>query len=117
MLENIPPQCTDLYLYNNCVKEVKLSQSNKLMFLGLGNNKLADSELQQITQRCTELRCIDLCYNDLQDIQLVIASLKQLSLLKVLSLYGNPLSLLKHYYRVITKELSLAYLDDAKFVK
>lgn len=42
VLENVPPACTDLYLYNNCVKQVKLDRPNKLMFLGLGNNQLPD---------------------------------------------------------------------------
>lgn len=45
VLENIPPKCIDLYLYNNSINEVKLTRPNKLRFLGLGNNKLTDKHL------------------------------------------------------------------------
>jgi hypothetical protein len=50
VLENVPQLCTDLYLYNNCVKDVKLNQQNKLMFLGIGNNRISEAELDRIVQ-------------------------------------------------------------------
>lgn len=69
VLENVPAKCTDLYLYSNCISEVKLNKPNKLKFLGLGNNKLADNQLKAICFKCPDLRCLDLAYNDLCQIE------------------------------------------------
>lgn len=72
------------------------------MFVGLGNNSLTEKEVDKLAKRCPELRCVDLAYNSLCDIEQTLKGLKQLSLLKVLSLHGNPISMLKHYYKVTT---------------
>jgi hypothetical protein len=52
VLENVPPMCTDLYLYNNQLKHIKLPRPTKLMFLGVGNNQLTDEHIEPIGKGC-----------------------------------------------------------------
>ena len=46
-----------------------------------------------------------------------VYGLKDITYLKSLILAGNPISLLDHYYKTVTDNLSLIYFDNQKYIK
>lgn len=76
-----------------------------MIFLNLGHNNLKDNFLLRLNSACPNLMCLDLCYNQLSEIDITIENLKTLKNLKMLSLYGNPICLLNNYKKSLLHEL------------
>ncbi|XP_042818617.1 leucine-rich repeat-containing protein 43 isoform X5 [Panthera tigris] len=87
----------------------------RLQHLGLGHNKLLGplESLYVTSNHWPNLVSLDLSFNDLTDLQGMMASLGTLSRLRLLVLQGNPLALLPYYRGFTIDSLSqLCVLDD-----
>ncbi|KAM8917869.1 leucine-rich repeat-containing protein 43 isoform 2-T2 [Lycaon pictus] len=87
----------------------------RLQHLGLGHNKLLGplESLYVTADHWPNLVSLDLSFNDLTDLQGMIASLSTLQHLRLLVLQGNPLGLVPYYRGFTIDSLSrLCVLDD-----
>ncbi|KAK2119953.1 Leucine-rich repeat-containing protein 43 [Saguinus oedipus] len=87
----------------------------RLQHLGLGHNKLlGPSESLHITaDHWPNLVSLDLGFNDLMDLQSMLARLRTLRHLRLLVLQGNPLALVPYYRGLTVDSLAqLCVLDD-----
>ncbi|KAI5761682.1 LRRC43 [Gulo gulo luscus] len=115
---NLPPTLKVLELYGNKISSVECLCTRPpphLQHLGLGQNKLLGPlESRYVTaDYWPNLVSLDLSFNDLTDLQGLIASLSTLPHLRVLVLQGNPLALVPYYRGFTIDSLSrLCVLDD-----
>ncbi|KRX00625.1 hypothetical protein PPERSA_00852 [Pseudocohnilembus persalinus] len=118
-VENIPQKLRELYLFQNQISIISPKiQSENLVYLGLGYNKLSDEAIQTIGYQLPNLLCLDLCYNDLCMIDILIESLQILKQLKMLTTYGNPISLLPNYHKAMVHAFpQLVFFDEVKIGK
>ncbi|XP_037673144.1 leucine-rich repeat-containing protein 43 [Choloepus didactylus] len=115
---NLPPTLKVLELYGNAITSMECLCTHPppgLQHLGLGHNKLLGPlESQYVTSKhWPSLVSLDLGFNNLMDLQSMLASLCSLRQLRLLVLQGNPLALVP-YYRGFTIDslASLCVLDD-----
>ncbi|XP_054384323.1 leucine-rich repeat-containing protein 43 isoform X6 [Pongo abelii] len=86
-----------------------------LQHLGLGHNKLLGplESLYVTANHWPNLVSLDLGFNDLTDLQSMVASLRTLRHLRLLVLQGNPLALVPYYRGLAIDSLAqLCVLDD-----
>ncbi|XP_020138756.2 leucine-rich repeat-containing protein 43 [Microcebus murinus] len=115
---NLPPTLKVLELYGNLISSLECLCAHpppNLQHLGLGHNKLrGPSESQHLTSsHWPKLVSLDLSFNELTDLQVMMVNLRSLRQLRLLVLQGNPLALVP-YYRGFTIDslLRLCVLDD-----
>ncbi|XP_036210301.1 leucine-rich repeat-containing protein 43 [Myotis myotis] len=115
---NLPPTLKVLELYGNIITSMKCLCAHPppgLQHLGLGHNKLL-GPLQSMyitSQYWPNLVSLDLGFNDLTDLQGMVASLSTLQRLRLLVLQGNPLALVPYYRGFTIDSLArLCVLDD-----
>ncbi|XP_014402503.1 PREDICTED: leucine-rich repeat-containing protein 43 [Myotis brandtii] len=115
---NLPPTLKVLELYGNIITSMKCLCAHPppgLQHLGLGHNKLL-GPLQSMyitSQHWPNLVSLDLGFNDLTDLQGMMASLSTLQRLRLLVLQGNPLALVPYYRGFTIDSLArLCVLDD-----
>ncbi|EGR28501.1 leucine rich repeat protein [Ichthyophthirius multifiliis] len=119
-IENIPPQLLELHLFQNHISQISIQMkpSKSLLFLGLGFNKLNDNQITNIPKFFPNLVCLDISNNLLEDIQNLLSVVCNLSSLKMLCAYGNPICLLSNYKKgLIHALINLEYLDNEKIIK
>uniref|UniRef100_A0A8C9KFE6 Leucine rich repeat containing 43 n=1 Tax=Panthera tigris altaica TaxID=74533 RepID=A0A8C9KFE6_PANTA len=115
---NLPPTLKVLELYGNEIRSMEClcaAPPPRLQHLGLGHNKLLGplESLYVTSNHWPNLVSLDLSFNDLTDLQGMMASLGTLSRLRLLVLQGNPLALLPYYRGFTIDSLSqLCVLDD-----
>ncbi|XP_064235730.1 leucine-rich repeat-containing protein 43 isoform X1 [Aotus nancymaae] len=115
---NLPPKLKVLELYGNEISSMECLCAHplrRLQHLGLGHNKLlGPSESLHITaDHWPNLVSLDLGFNDLTDLQSMLASLRTLRHLRLLVLQGNPLALVPYYRGLTVDSLAqLCVLDD-----
>uniref|UniRef100_H0WTA5 Leucine rich repeat containing 43 n=1 Tax=Otolemur garnettii TaxID=30611 RepID=H0WTA5_OTOGA len=116
---NLPPTLKVLELYGNeiCSLEGLCAHPPPpgLQHLGLGHNKLQGplESLYLSSSHWPKLVSLDLSFNDLMDLQGMLASLRTLKHLRLLVLQGNPLALVPYYRGFTIDNLSrLCVLDD-----
>ncbi|XP_012911856.2 leucine-rich repeat-containing protein 43 isoform X1 [Mustela putorius furo] len=115
---NLPPTLRVLELYGNKISSVECLCTRPpphLQHLGLGQNKLLGplESLYVTADYWPNLVSLDLSFNDLTDLQGLIASLRTLPHLRVLVLQGNPLALVPYYRGLTIDSLpQLCVLDD-----
>ncbi|XP_044897028.1 leucine-rich repeat-containing protein 43 isoform X5 [Felis catus] len=115
---NLPPTLKVLELYGNEIRSMEClctAPPPRLQHLGLGHNKLLGplESLYVTFNHWPNLVSLDLSFNDLTDLQGMIASLSTLRRLRLLVLQGNPLALLPYYRGFTIDSLSqLCVLDD-----
>ncbi|XP_022372805.1 leucine-rich repeat-containing protein 43 [Enhydra lutris kenyoni] len=115
---NLPPTLKVLELYGNKISSVECLCTRPpphLQHLGLGHNKLLGplESLYVTADYWPNLVSLDLSFNDLTDLQGLIASLRTLPHLRVLVLQGNPLALVPYYRGFTIDSLPpLCVLDD-----
>ncbi|XP_036785248.2 leucine-rich repeat-containing protein 43 isoform X2 [Manis pentadactyla] len=108
---NLPPTLKVLELCGNQIASVECLCAHPppvLQHLGLGHNKLLGP-----LDSLPNLMSLDLGFNNLTDLQGMIASLSTLPHLRLLVLQGNPLALVPYYRGFTIDSLSqLCVLDD-----
>ncbi|CAD7674470.1 unnamed protein product [Nyctereutes procyonoides] len=115
---NLPPTLKVLELYGNKITSMECLCAHpppRLQHLGLGHNKLLGplESLYVTADHWPNLVSLDLSFNDLTDLQGMIASLSTLQHLRLLVLQGNPLGLVPYYRGFTIDSLSrLCVLDD-----
>nr|XP_017831943.3 leucine-rich repeat-containing protein 43 [Callithrix jacchus] len=115
---NLPPTLKVLELYGNEISSMECLCAHPptgLQHLGLGHNKLqGPSESLHITaDHWPNLVSLDLGFNDLMDLQSMLARLRTLRHLRLLVLQGNPLALVPYYRGLTVDSLAkLCVLDD-----
>ncbi|XP_047553508.1 leucine-rich repeat-containing protein 43 [Lutra lutra] len=115
---NLPPTLKVLELYGNKISSMECLCTRPpphLQHLGLGHNKLLGplESLYVTADYWPNLVSLDLSFNDLTDLQGLIASLRTLPHLRVLVLQGNPLALVPYYRGFTIDSLPrLCVLDD-----
>ncbi|XP_058547314.1 leucine-rich repeat-containing protein 43 isoform X1 [Neofelis nebulosa] len=115
---NLPPTLKVLELYGNEIRSMEClcaAPPPRLQHLGLGHNKLLGplESLYVTSNHWPNLVSLDLSFNDLTDLQGMMASLRTLRRLRLLVLQGNPLALLPYYRGFTIDSLSqLCVLDD-----
>nr|XP_004668492.1 leucine-rich repeat-containing protein 43 [Jaculus jaculus] len=115
---NLPPTLKVLELYGNLITSMKClctPPPPRLQHLGLGHNKMLGSleSLYVTSNHWPHLVSLDLGFNDLTDLQGMIASLRTLQHLRLLVLQGNPLALVPYYRGFTIDSLAgLCVLDD-----
>nr|XP_044631873.1 leucine-rich repeat-containing protein 43 isoform X2 [Equus asinus] len=115
---NLPPTLKVLELYGNEVTSMECLCARPppcLQHLGLGHNKLLGplESLYVTADHWPTLVSLDLGFNNLTDLQSLIASLSTLQHLRLLVLQGNPLALVPYYRGFTIDSLSrLCVLDD-----
>ncbi|KAL4700640.1 hypothetical protein H8959_014644 [Pygathrix nigripes] len=118
------PVCRDgpvtavLELYGNEISSMECLCARPpagLQHLGLGHNKLLGplESLYVTADHWPNLVSLDLGFNDLTDLQSMVASLRTLRHLRLLVLQGNPLALVPYYRGLTIDSLAqLCVLDD-----
>ncbi|XP_077015850.1 leucine-rich repeat-containing protein 43 [Tamandua tetradactyla] len=115
---NLPPTLKVLELYGNAIASLEClctCPPPGLQHLGLGHNKLLGPlESQYVTSNhWPSLVSLDLGFNNLTDLQSMMASLGTLRHLRLLVLQGNPLALVPYYRGFTIDSLPcLCVLDD-----
>uniref|UniRef100_A0A452QXT0 Leucine rich repeat containing 43 n=1 Tax=Ursus americanus TaxID=9643 RepID=A0A452QXT0_URSAM len=115
---NLPPTLKVLELYGNKLSSMGCLCTRpppRLQHLGLGQNKLLGplESLYVTADHWPNLVSLDLSFNDLTDLQGMIAGLSTLPHLRLLVLQGNPLALVPYYRGFTIDSLSqLCVLDD-----
>ncbi|XP_053442963.1 leucine-rich repeat-containing protein 43 [Nycticebus coucang] len=116
---NLPPTLKVLELYGNEICSLECLCAHPpppgLQHLGLGHNKLQGplESLYLSSSHWPKLVSLDLSFNDLMDLQGMMASLRTLRHLRLLVLQGNPLALVPYYRGFTIDSLSrLCVLDD-----
>ncbi|CAK7314080.1 Leucine-rich repeat-containing protein 43 [Vulpes lagopus] len=115
---NLPPTLKVLELYGNKITSMECLCAHpppRLQHLGLGHNKLLGplESLYVTADHWPNLVSLDLSFNDLTDLQGMIASLSTLQHLRLLVLQGNPLGLVPYYRGFTIDSLPrLCVLDD-----
>uniref|UniRef100_A0A8D0ZV03 Leucine rich repeat containing 43 n=1 Tax=Sus scrofa TaxID=9823 RepID=A0A8D0ZV03_PIG len=115
---NLPPTLKVLELYGNKMTSMECLCAHPppgLQHLGLGHNKLLGpmESLYVTSDHWPNLVSLDLGFNDLTDLQSMVASLRTLQYLRLLVLQGNPLALVPYYRGFTIDSLSgLCVLDD-----
>ncbi|XP_060239215.1 leucine-rich repeat-containing protein 43 [Meriones unguiculatus] len=115
---NLPPTLKVLELYGNLISSMECLCSPpppNLQHLGLGHNKLLGplESLYITSDNWHKLVSLDLSFNDLTDLQSMIAGLSTLRHLRLLVLQGNPLALVPYYRGFTVDSLArLCVLDD-----
>ncbi|XP_012878523.1 PREDICTED: leucine-rich repeat-containing protein 43 [Dipodomys ordii] len=115
---NLPPTLKVLELYGNSISSMVClctCPPPRLQHLGLGHNKLLGplESLFVTSQHWPNLVSLDLGFNDLTDLQSMVASLSTLQSLRLLVLQGNPLALVPYYRGLTVDSLAhLCVLDD-----
>ncbi|XP_048196671.1 leucine-rich repeat-containing protein 43 [Perognathus longimembris pacificus] len=115
---NLPPTLKVLELYGNSISSMACLCTHpppRLQHLGLGHNKLLGpmESLFVTSKHWPNLISLDLGFNDLTDLQSMVASLSTLRNLRLLVLQGNPLALVPYYRGLTVDSLArLCVLDD-----
>ncbi|KAF6082014.1 leucine rich repeat containing 43 [Phyllostomus discolor] len=115
---NLPPTLKVLELYDNAITSLESLCARPppaLQHLGLGHNKLLGPQqsLYLTAEHWPNLVSLDLSFNDLMDLQGMVASLSTLQRLRLLVLQGNPLALVPYYRGFTIDSLArLCVLDD-----
>ncbi|XP_008575688.1 PREDICTED: leucine-rich repeat-containing protein 43 [Galeopterus variegatus] len=115
---NLPPTLKVLELYGNQIASMECLCAHPppgLQHLGLGHNKLLGplESLYITTHHWPNLISLDLGFNNLTNLQSMIASLRTLRHLRLLVLQGNPLALVPYYRGFTIDSLAwLCVLDD-----
>ncbi|XP_055092948.1 leucine-rich repeat-containing protein 43 isoform X3 [Symphalangus syndactylus] len=115
---NLPPTLKVLELYGNEISSMECLCARPpagLQHLGLGHNKLLGplESLYVTANHWPNLVSLDLGFNDLTDLQSMVASLRTLRHLRLLVLQGNPLALVPYYRGLAIDSLAqLCVLDD-----
>ncbi|CAO2629608.1 Leucine-rich repeat-containing protein 43 [Lemmus lemmus] len=115
---NLPPTLKVLELYGNLITSMECLCSPappNLQHLGLGHNKLLGplESLYVTSRNWPQLVSLDLGFNELTDLQSMIAGLSTLKHLRLLVLQGNPLALVPYYRGFTVDSLArLCVLDD-----
>ncbi|XP_066116751.1 leucine-rich repeat-containing protein 43 isoform X1 [Saccopteryx bilineata] len=115
---NLPPTLEVLELYGNVLTSMECLCAHPppgLQHLGLGHNKLQGplQSLYVTSEHWPNLVSLDLGFNDLTDLQGMVASLSTLQRLRLLLLQGNPLALVPYYRGFTIDSLAhLCVLDD-----
>ncbi|KAM4827012.1 leucine-rich repeat-containing protein 43 [Thomomys bottae] len=115
---NLPPTLKVLELYGNLICTMACLCTHpppRLQHLGLGHNKLLGplESLFVTANYWPNLISLDLGFNDLTDLQGMVASLSSLQNLRLLVLQGNPLALVPYYRGLTVDSLArLSVLDD-----
>ncbi|XP_073864311.1 leucine-rich repeat-containing protein 43 isoform X7 [Macaca fascicularis] len=115
---NLPPTLKVLELYGNEISSMECLCAHPpagLQHLGLGHNKLLGplESLYVTADHWPNLVSLDLGFNDLTDLQSMVASLRTLRHLRLLVLQGNPLALVPYYRGLTIDSLAqLCVLDD-----
>uniref|UniRef100_A0A8C6CX56 Leucine rich repeat containing 43 n=1 Tax=Moschus moschiferus TaxID=68415 RepID=A0A8C6CX56_MOSMO len=115
---NLPPTLKVLELYGNKITSMECLCHHpppRLQHLGLGHNKLLGplESLYVTSNHWPNLVSLDLSFNNLTDLQSLVASLQTLLHLRLLLLQGNPLALVPHYRGFTIDSLArLCVLDD-----
>ncbi|XP_041505103.1 leucine-rich repeat-containing protein 43 isoform X2 [Microtus oregoni] len=115
---NLPRTLKVLELYGNLIASMECLCSPpppNLQHLGLGHNKLLGplESLYVTSRNWPQLVSLDLGFNELTDLQSMIAGLCTLKHLRLLVLQGNPLALVPYYRGFTVDSLArLCVLDD-----
>nr|XP_020738267.1 leucine-rich repeat-containing protein 43 isoform X6 [Odocoileus virginianus texanus] len=115
---NLPPTLKVLELYGNKITSMRCLCRHpppQLQHLGLGHNKLLGplESLYVTSDHWPNLVSLDLSFNNLTDLQSMVAGLQTLPHLRLLLLQGNPLALVPHYRGLTIDSLArLCVLDD-----
>uniref|UniRef100_A0A4W2C9P3 Uncharacterized protein n=1 Tax=Bos indicus x Bos taurus TaxID=30522 RepID=A0A4W2C9P3_BOBOX len=115
---NLPPTLKVLELYGNKIASMECLCRHpppRLQHLGLGHNKLLGplESLHVTSDHWPNLVSLDLSFNNLTDLQNMVAGLQTLKHLRLLLLQGNPLALVPHYRGFTIDSLArLCVLDD-----
>ncbi|KAB0353448.1 hypothetical protein FD755_023850 [Muntiacus reevesi] len=115
---NLPPTLKVLELYGNKIASMRCLCHHpppQLQHLGLGHNKLLGplESLYITSDHWPNLVSLDLSFNNLTDLQSMVAGLQTLPHLRLLLLQGNPLALVSHYRGLTIDSLArLCVLDD-----
>ncbi|XP_075813563.1 leucine-rich repeat-containing protein 43 [Microtus pennsylvanicus] len=115
---NLPRTLKVLELYGNLIASMECLCSPpppNLQHLGLGHNKLLGplQSLYVTSRNWPQLVSLDLGFNELTDLQSMIAGLCTLKHLRLLVLQGNPLALVPYYRGFTVDSLArLCVLDD-----
>ncbi|XP_004595453.2 leucine-rich repeat-containing protein 43 [Ochotona princeps] len=116
---HLPPTLKVLELYGNELASMESLCVHPpppgLQHLGLGHNKLLGplESLYITASHWPSLVSLDLSFNDLTDLQRLVAALRTLRRLRLLVLQGNPLALVPYYRGFTIDSLGrLCVLDD-----
>ena len=114
ILENLPPNIQELHAYGNNLTKIRFSHAfNNLTYLGLGHNQLDDSCLEGLASKAPNLLGLDLAYNYISQIDTTVDQLMSYRRLKMINLFGNPISIIPEYRKLILDVLkSLKVLDN-----
>ena len=113
-IEHLPPNLKELYLTGNLVENVE-GKCDSLIHLGLSYNRIRNYSLFDIAELYPNLFCLDVSFNDIDNMAYAMEYLKKLASLKMLYLVGNPLVLTNHYRDIIKQNLTnLLYIDNIK---
>jgi len=113
VLENLPPNIKEVYVFYNEISFLRTPKAyESLVYLGLGYNKLTDSIFDTLHQGFPKLMGLDLSYNEICGLDNVVSSLTFFKNLKMLNLFGNPVTLVPHYRSTILEELKMLKVFD-----
>ena len=101
-LQNLPPNCKELYLDFNKLKNIEIQGTHDLELLSVSHNQVNDSCLEDIVDTFPELRCLNLSYNFISKLKEFVNALGNLYMLKILISFSNPISMLPIYYSYLT---------------
>lgn len=79
-----------------------MNDCNDLELLSLSHNHIDDHLLAEITSKSPSLRCLNIAYNKVENIRLLVQSIKKCPKLKILITKNNPISMLALYWEYIT---------------
>jgi len=99
-IECLPPNLEYLYLNGNKVNEIGLNVNkpfNSMIHLGLARNQIRQVALTHIVKVFPNLFCLDVSFNNLDNMENTVNWCIQLPKLTMLSLEGNPLIMSNSY--------------------
>ncbi len=125
VLENLPPNIKEVYAFYNEISFLKTPKAyENLVYLGLGYNRLTDSVfgkqdfkhnlilIDDLHRGFPKLMGIDLSYNEICGLDTAVSSLTFFKNLKMLNLFGNPVTLMPYYRTTILEELKMLKVFD-----
>ena len=118
-LSHLPLSIRELIVSRNCVESVaRHCFLPNLMFLKLSHNNITQKSLEAFPGLFPQLMSLDLSFNNITNLSICVSHLRGLKKLKMLSLKGNPIQLLRFYEEYVKSELNgLQYLDMKKLKK
>lgn len=101
-VQYLPPNLEELHLAANSISSFKPSlRLESLVHLGLSYNQISDCELSNLVNSFPNLFSVDLSFNRVCSLQVVVDSFSSLTSLKMINLKANPVVLTKDYRAIM----------------